>query len=80
MDALLDEAGSDKSKILSAHLWLRSMDDFAAMNEVWTRWIEPDNKPARACVEANMAHPNILFEVMVIAHKPNKIDYPSKPK
>ena len=69
VDALLAEAGTDKSKLLSANLWLKSMDDFADMNEVWIDWIDSDNKPVRACVEAPMAHPDILFEVMVVAAK-----------
>jgi enamine deaminase RidA (YjgF/YER057c/UK114 family) len=69
VDSLLEMAGTDKSKVLSAHLWLKSMDDFAAMNKVWNDWVDPDNKPARACVESNMANPAILFEVMVVATK-----------
>ena len=40
-----------------------------AMNEIWVSWIDPENKPVRACVEAPMASPDILFEVMVIAKK-----------
>lgn len=69
VDALLAEAGTDKSKLLSAQLWLKSMDDFAEMNAVWSAWLDPDNKPVRACVEAPMAHPGILFEVMVVCAK-----------
>jgi len=42
------------------------MKDFAAMNEVWCKWVDPNNKPARACVEAPMAAPNILFEVRIL--------------
>jgi len=45
------------------------MTDFAEMNEIWVDWIDPENKPVRACVEASMATPDILFEVMVIAAK-----------
>ena len=69
VDALLSAAGTDKSKLLSAQIWVKSMKDFAAMNERWNGWIDPDNKPARACVEAEMANPGILFEVMVVATK-----------
>ena len=48
---------------------LLCVQDFGDMNEEWIKWIDPENKPVRACVEAPMAHPDILFEVMVIAAK-----------
>ena len=48
---------------------LHCVQDFGDMNEEWIKWIDPENKPVRACVEAPMAHPDILFEVMVIAAK-----------
>jgi len=67
IDALLAEAGSSKSRLLTAQLWLRDMDDFSEMNEIWNDWIDPTNKPVRACVEANMALPGIRFEAMVTA-------------
>ena len=51
IDALLAEAGSDKSKALSATIWLCNMDDFAEMNEVWDAWAAGGNAPCRACVE-----------------------------
>ena len=51
---MLEEAGTDKSNLLQASIWVKSMDDFAAMNEVWGAWVDPNNKPARATVEANM--------------------------
>ena len=54
VDGLLEEAGTDKSNLLQASIWVKSMDDFAAMNEVWGAWVDPNNKPARATVEANM--------------------------
>ena len=69
VDSLLDQAGTDKSKLLSAQLWLRDMSDFADMNAIWCEWLDQDNKPVRACTEAPMAHPGILFEVMVVAAK-----------
>ena len=43
------------------------MDDFKVMNEIWSEWLDSDNKPVRACVEAPMASPDIHFEVMVVA-------------
>eukprot|EP00470_Lotharella_oceanica_P001226 CAMPEP_0170167670 /NCGR_PEP_ID=MMETSP0040_2-20121228/1011_1 /TAXON_ID=641309 /ORGANISM="Lotharella oceanica, Strain CCMP622" /LENGTH=106 /DNA_ID=CAMNT_0010405767 /DNA_START=136 /DNA_END=456 /DNA_ORIENTATION=+ len=69
IDTLLEEVGTDKSKLLQAQVWLKTMDDFGAVNEVWQSWVDKDNKPVRAAVEANMAHPDILVEVMVVASK-----------
>jgi enamine deaminase RidA (YjgF/YER057c/UK114 family) len=64
---LLEEVGSDKSKILSATVWLKSMDDFAEMNVVWDEWFADTQPPARACGESALAHPDLLVEVTVIA-------------
>ncbi len=67
IDSLLAEAGSDKSKLLSANVWLSNMADFAEMNSVWDAWVSPGNTPARACVEARLALPKFLVEIMVTA-------------
>ncbi|MGY0218484.1 RidA family protein [Endozoicomonadaceae bacterium StTr2] len=67
VEGLLAEAGTDKSKILSTTIYVRDMKDFAAMNEVWDAWVADMPKPARACVEARMARPEILVELSVIA-------------
>ena len=68
IDAILAEAGTDKSQLLSCNIWLRDIaTDFAAMNEVWCEWVDPDNKPARATVQAEMARPAILVEIQVTA-------------
>jgi enamine deaminase RidA (YjgF/YER057c/UK114 family) len=64
---LLDEAGSDKSKLLSAQIWLANMGHFAQMNEVWDAWLPEGVAPARACIEARLASPDLLVEVGVIA-------------
>ena len=69
IDALLAEAGSDKSKLLSANLWITDMANFSAMNEVWNAWVDADNPPVRACVRADLALPEILVEIMVTAYK-----------
>ena len=61
------EAGSDKSKLLSANLWLTDMGDFDEMNAVWDAWVDPANPPARACVEAKLAAPQYTVEIMVVA-------------
>ena len=67
IDSLLQEVGSDKSKLLMATVWLKSMSDFAAMNEVWDKWFEGVQPPARACGESTLARPELLVEVTVIA-------------
>jgi len=67
IDRLLAEAGSDRHHILSATVYLRDMDDFGAMNEVWDEWIDQGFAPARACVNAAMASPQLLVEISIIA-------------
>lgn len=67
IDALLAEAGSDKSKLLSATIWITDMDNFAEMNAVWDVWVSQGNTPARACVESKLAMPKFLVEIGVIA-------------
>lgn len=68
IDTLLAEAGSDKTRILSATIYLSSMGDFAAMNEVWDSWVGADSQsPARATVEARLASPHDKVEIQVIA-------------
>ena len=58
VEALLNEAGSDKTLILQTTIWLDNMADFAKMNEVWDAWITPGTSPARACGEAKLACQN----------------------
>jgi enamine deaminase RidA (YjgF/YER057c/UK114 family) len=70
IDDLLFEAGSDKSKILSATIYLPDMGDFAAMNAVWEKWVVPGQTPARATVEAKLAAPEYRIEIQVIAAVP----------
>jgi len=67
IDDLLGRAGTDKSNLLSATIWLTDMADFSAMNGVWDAWVSAGNCPARACVEAKLAHPDIAVEIAVIA-------------
>jgi len=70
IDALLRDAGTDKSQLISATIWLCSMDDFADMNAVWDSWIDTANPPARACVESpRLATPDFHVEIMVVAGK-----------
>ncbi len=68
VDVLLAQVGSGRSRILEARIWVKDMGQhFAAMNEVWNAWVDPEDKGARYCVEANMARPTILVEVQVVA-------------
>jgi len=67
IDALLATAGSHKSRLLSATIWLTNMADFAEMNSVWDEWVVPGETPCRACVEANLAAPQYTVEIAVIA-------------
>jgi enamine deaminase RidA (YjgF/YER057c/UK114 family) len=67
IDRLLAEAGSDKSRLLMANIFLSDMADFAAMNAVWEAWVSPGNAPARATVEAQLARPGWLVEIVVTA-------------
>ncbi len=67
IDRLLAEAGTDKSKLLSATIWLSDMRHFQQMNEVWDAWVTPGQTPARACVEARLAAPKYDVEIMVVA-------------
>lgn len=67
VDALLLEAGSDREHMLSATIYVKTMDDFAAMNAVWDAWVPAGHAPARACVEASMARPELLVEISVVA-------------
>ncbi len=67
VDTLLAQAGSNRELLLSATLYIRDMKDFAAMNEVWDAWVPEGHAPARACVEARMARPELLVEVSVVA-------------
>ncbi|MXQ11858.1 RidA family protein [Microvirga makkahensis] len=69
IDSLLAEAGSDKSRILMANIWLTDMATFQEMNAVWDAWVSPGNAPARATVEAKLAAPQFKVEIAVIAAK-----------
>lgn len=67
IDQLLAEAGTDKSKLLSAHIWLADIGRFNEMNAVWDAWVSPDNTPARATVQSTLARSANLVEIMVAA-------------
>ena len=67
IDRLLKEAGTDKSKLLSANIWLADIGRFQEMNQVWDAWVSPGNTPARATVQSTLARPGNLVEIMVVA-------------
>lgn len=64
---LLGRAGSNKSRVLMATIWLADMADFAEMNGVWDAWVDRDNPPARATGEARLAAPEYRVEIIVVA-------------
>lgn len=67
VDELLTNYGSSREHMLSATIYVKTMDDFAAMNAVWDAWVPQGHAPARACVEAAMARPELLVEISVVA-------------
>jgi len=67
IDRLLAEAGSDKSRILTATIWLSDMRHYDALNAAWDAWLAPDAKPARACVEAKLAFPQYWVEIQIVS-------------
>jgi enamine deaminase RidA (YjgF/YER057c/UK114 family) len=69
IDRLLESAGTDKSKLLTAQVWLADMRLFEDHNAAWNEWVDPQNPPVRACVRADLWQPNMLVEIMVTATK-----------
>lgn len=67
VDALLDQAGSSRERILQAVIWLADMADFAEMNAVWDVWVPEGHAPARACGEARLASPELKVEIIITA-------------
>jgi len=69
-DALLERAGTTKDRLLTCMVWLKDIKDAPEFNEVYNAWIDGENKPTRACVQAEMARPNLLVEVQITAAMP----------
>lgn len=69
IESLLEQAGSDKTQILSATIWMASMDSFDEMNAVWDAWVPEGHAPARATGESALATPEHLVEILIIAAK-----------
>ena len=69
IDGFLAKAGTDKTKLLSANIWIADMENFAEMNAVWDAWVARGHTPARATVEAKLASADYKVEIMVVAAK-----------
>ncbi|HTC11061.1 MAG TPA: RidA family protein [Acetobacteraceae bacterium] len=69
IDAILETHGTDKTRLLQAQIWVKDIRDREAMNELWVAWLPEGAAPARACVEASLADPRLLVEIMVTACK-----------
>jgi enamine deaminase RidA (YjgF/YER057c/UK114 family) len=67
IDRLLDEAGTDKTKMLSATIYLADMNDYDAMNAAWDEWVPQGDTPARATVQARLANPAYRVEIQIVA-------------
>jgi enamine deaminase RidA (YjgF/YER057c/UK114 family) len=67
VDRLLMESGSDKTCILSCQIYIKDMADFPGMNAVWDEWVASGHTPPRATVEAKLANPAVLVEIVIIA-------------
>lgn len=69
IDTFLALAGTDKSRLLSATIWLADINEKEQMDAAWKAWVDPDNKPARACVESRLGAADTRVEIMVTAAK-----------
>lgn len=67
IEALITQAGSDKSRLMTAQVWLRTMEDFVAFNAVWDAWVVPGSTPTRCCGKVEMNNPNCRVEILVTA-------------
>ena len=67
VDDMLARAGTDKSRALSVQIWLKSMDDFEAMNVIYDTWVVPGNAPTRCCGKVELADPAYRIEIVVVA-------------
>lgn len=69
IDGILEQHGTDNTRLLQAQIWLKDIRDRDAMNQVWSAWLPQGSAPARACVQAHMADPRHLVEIMVTVCK-----------
>ena len=69
IDAVLELHGTDKTRLLQAQIWLKNLADRPALNEIWSAWLPSGGAPARALVQAELADPRWLVEIMITACK-----------
>ncbi len=69
IDHVLETHGTDKTRLLQAQIWVKDIRDREALNEVWVAWLPTGGAPVRACVQADLADPRLLVEIMVTACK-----------
>jgi len=69
LEAILETHGTDNTRLLQAQIWLKNISDREALNKLWVKWLPAGGAPARACVQAELADPRHLVEIMVIATK-----------
>ena len=69
IDEVLEMHGTDNTRILQAQIWLKDIKDRSALNEVWSSWLPEGQAPARVCVQAELADPALLVEIMVTTCK-----------
>ncbi|MBS1103708.1 RidA family protein [Gluconobacter sp. Dm-62] len=69
LDQILEEHGTDKTRILQAQIWVKDIADRTALNTIWSAWLPENEAPARACVQAVLADPRILVEIMLTTTK-----------
>lgn len=67
IEALLAEAGTNKSKLVAVNIFLPHICDFETMNRIYDAWVDPERLPARACVEARLADPDLRIEITAVA-------------
>ena len=67
IDALLAEAGTDKTKLLTANIYITDLATFGELNAVWEAWVSPGNTPCRTTIEAKLASPNYAIEIGIVA-------------
>jgi enamine deaminase RidA (YjgF/YER057c/UK114 family) len=68
---MLTRAGTDRSRVLSVQVWLKTLDDLVGMNAVYDRWVVPDHRPCRSCAQVAMGDPDCRIEVIVVAAGPS---------
>ena len=69
LDDLMAEAGVTQAELFTVTVWLKDMRYFSALNAVWNAWVDADNPPARTCVSGELYRPDLLVEIVAVAHR-----------